>query len=311
MAAGPTDAAALIRNSLCAGTAAATATGLFNPLDTLRVRWQLSPVVVAQQHASAPAGGNSLLGFARGIVASEGLIAGLWRPGVVATMSSMATSCGIRMGCYPYLRDWAAGNSAKKTPTLMFGTGLFAGAMGYWVSCPFFQTKTRLQAATIIRGSGSTPLQTTGIVREMLAVWREGGAVSLFRGSGPLVVRGALLSAGQTLGYDGTKTALSQRSRIMRDGPALHALASVAAALLGTVLAAPADYVMTRYQAAAQAGRPFAGPASCLLAVLREDGAPALFRGWSPFFLRMAPAFVMFHPMYEQLRLLAGLSYMK
>eukprot|EP00442_Polarella_glacialis_P023722 CAMPEP_0115147192 /NCGR_PEP_ID=MMETSP0227-20121206/63156_1 /TAXON_ID=89957 /ORGANISM="Polarella glacialis, Strain CCMP 1383" /LENGTH=73 /DNA_ID=CAMNT_0002557037 /DNA_START=66 /DNA_END=283 /DNA_ORIENTATION=- len=38
----------LVRNSLCAGTAAAIATGLFNPLDTLRVRWQLAPVLAAQ-----------------------------------------------------------------------------------------------------------------------------------------------------------------------------------------------------------------------------------------------------------------------
>mmetsp|Transcript_4243 Transcript_4243/g.12054 ORF Transcript_4243/g.12054 Transcript_4243/m.12054 type:complete len:294 (+) Transcript_4243:69-950(+) len=293
MAVGDTE---LLRNSVCASVAAAATAGLFNPLDTLRVRWQLSPVLVAQPLAA----GASLPAFARGIVAAEGLVGGLWRPGFVATMSAMATSGGIRMGCYPHLRDWAGGGAAK-TPGLMFGTGLVAGAAGYWVSCPLFQAKTRLQALGT----------STGTTRELLALWREGGARGLFRGAGPLVARGALLGAGQSLGYDGTKTALSQRSRIMRDGPALHALASVAAALLGTVLAAPADYVMTRYQAAAQAGRPFAGPASCLLAVLREDGAPALFRGWSPFFLRMAPAFVMFHPMYEQLRLLAGLSYMK
>lgn len=31
-------------------------------------------------------------------------------------------------------------------PRLMFGTGLVAGAASYWVSCPFFQAKTRLQA---------------------------------------------------------------------------------------------------------------------------------------------------------------------
>ena len=35
---------------------------------------------------------------------------------------------------------------------------------------------------------------------------REGGVTALFRGSGALVVRGATLSAGQQLGYDGAKT---------------------------------------------------------------------------------------------------------
>lgn len=299
---------ALPRNMLCGGAAAAIATGTLNPLDTLRVRWQISPVAAAAGGAQVE---GSLLAYARGIVATEGFVRGLWAPGCTATMSSMGTSAGIRMGAYPFLRDWVAGGASQKTPALMFGTGLFAGAFGYWASCPFFQAKTRLQAAPVLRLSGALsaegPRTTLGTLK---SVWHEGGLKALYRGSTPLACRGACFGAGQMLGYDGTKTALSQRTNIMNDGPPLHFLASVVAALFATVLSAPADYVMTRYQTAFQIGKPYSNPAACVRDIVQKDGMSAFFRGWTPYFGRIAPALLIVHPLFEQFRLLLGLGYM-
>lgn len=294
----------LARNSVCAGTAAALATGAFNPLDTLRVRWQLNPIVSSPANVTSMEG--SLLGFAREVAAREGFVRGLWRPGVTATMFSMGTSCGVRMGCYPFLRDWVTGDAARKTPAVMFGTGLVAGGMGYWLSCPFFQAKTRLQTASML-----SPSNQAGLASQLREVFSSGGISALWRGASPLVVRGALFSAGQTLGYDGSKTVLSQRSQIMQDGPLLHALGSVVAAFFATVFSAPADFLMTRYQAAPQIGMSYKGPLDCMLHILRAEGPSAFYRGWLPYFGRITPVFLTFHPLFEQLRLIAGLSYFK
>jgi len=306
----------LLVNCLCAGTAAAVATGLFNPLDTLRVRWQMIPVVGASSvsgcavaSASLTASATSSIArFGGAIIAAEGLVAGLWRPGCAATMLSMATSCSVRMGSYPFVRDWVAGRQGK-TPTIMFGTGLVCGAVGYWVSCPFFQTKTQLQAASVWAAGGGShgPL---GVARHLAEIWGKGGAAALFRGSSALVVRGATLSAGQTLGYDGAKTALAQRNQIMQDGPALHVVGSVVASFFATVASAPADLVMTRYQAAPQVGMAYTGPLDCFGRVLREEGLRGFYRGWWPYFVRLSPVFIIFHPLFEQLRFVAGLNYM-
>jgi len=214
------------------------------------------------------------------------------------------------MGAYPYLRDWIAGDSTKKTPLLMFGTGLFAGGIGYWVSCPFFQAKTRLQVATLIRANSGSATTCKGILGELRFVWSEGGVRALFKGAGPLVVRGGLFSAGQTLGYDGAKTFLSQQNNYMKEGPALHVVGSVVAAFFATVLSAPADYVMTRYQSASQVGATYNGPTDCFLKIVREEGPLAFYRGWSPYFVRIVPVFLTFHPLFEQLRVLSGLNYM-
>lgn len=298
----------LLKNSLCAGIAAALATGTFNPLDTVGVRWQLTPALSGSTAAATPSSG-SLLSFARDIIAKEGFVTGLWRPGATATMLSMGTSCGVRMGCYPYLRDWVAGDPTRKTPTIMFATGLVAGGVGYWLSCPFFQAKTRLQTATMLlieKHAG-----TRGLAAQLHELRAAGGFASLWRGASPLVIRGALFSACQTFGYDGTKTALSQRRQLMQDGPALHAMSSMVAAFFATVFSAPADFLMTRYQAAPQMGISYKGPLDCLAQVLREEGPLAFYRGWLPYFGRIAPVFLTFHPSLEQLRVLAGLNYLK
>lgn len=298
----------LLRNCLAAGSAAAIATGTFNPMDTLRVRWQ----VIAMANGAAYAqevGAKSfpLLRYAKDIVAKEGLVSGLWRPGVTATMTSMFTATSIRMGSYPFLRDWVAGGS-QKTPVLMFGTGLIAGAVGYWASCPVFQAKTRLQAAIAITDVSTA---SSGMLRQLDSVVSEGGVSALWRGSTPLVVRGAFLGAGQSLGYDGTKTVLSQRNQIMDDGPILHVFSSVVASFLATTMAAPADYVMTRYQAAFQFGAPFQDPAACLRHILYHDGVAVLYRGWSLSFVRMTPVFMLFSTLWEQFRAGLGLGYLR
>mmetsp|Transcript_101139 Transcript_101139/g.218391 ORF Transcript_101139/g.218391 Transcript_101139/m.218391 type:complete len:98 (-) Transcript_101139:14-307(-) len=96
----------------------------------------------------------------------------------------------------------------------------------------------------------------------------------------------------------------------MEDGPALHVLGSVVAALFSTVLSAPADFVMTRYQVAAQVGAPYSGPLACAAEIVKKEGPAVFYRGWTPYFARIVPVFLTFHPLFEQLRKLSGMSYM-
>eukprot|EP00746_Dinoflagellata_sp_MGD_P001311 gnl/MRDRNA2_/MRDRNA2_102471_c0_seq1.p1 gnl/MRDRNA2_/MRDRNA2_102471_c0~~gnl/MRDRNA2_/MRDRNA2_102471_c0_seq1.p1 ORF type:complete len:304 (-),score=19.88 gnl/MRDRNA2_/MRDRNA2_102471_c0_seq1:80-991(-) len=295
----------IARNAISAGMTAATTASIFNPLDTLRVRWQLSPLVGGPM-AACPVAESSILGYTYRIVVQEGFVAGLWRPGVLATVLSISTSSSIRMGLYPYLRDMVVTDPKQKTAGAMFGAGLCAGSIAYFVSCPFFQTKTKMQAALLQPGS----MEPSCVKRCLQQTWHEGGTSALFRGSGPTVMRGALFTAGQTLGYDGTKTLLSQRHKIMKDGPALHFLGSIVAAFFATAFSAPADFVTTRYQAAPQIGMQYRNPVDCFKQIVMNDGVQVLFRGWLPNFVRIAPACVLFHPMYEQVRLFMGLKYL-
>ena len=89
----------MLTNMAASSICIAGAVIAFNPLDCLRVRWQVA--ASAQGLGQANAG---LVGYARAIVAKEGLAKGLWFPGVGSNALGAATGRGIGMGCYPAVR---------------------------------------------------------------------------------------------------------------------------------------------------------------------------------------------------------------
>lgn len=296
------------------GAVSASITLLTNPLDCLRVRWQLLP-------RAAPAPGG-LLGYARLVVAQEGLLRGLWRPGLGANLLAVFNCTGIRVGIYPTVRDTllaATGSSgAERDGGTMAAAGLLSGALSFFVAAPFFQAKTRLQAeagrvdaasgllATGAR-AGSRPAYPRGMADFFARCARDEGPAALLRGSEALVLRGSLLSMGHLAGYDSVKR-WAKAEGLMREGPALHASASLAGALLATTLAAPGDRVLTEYQTALDRGVHYRSALHCARALGAAEGPSGFLRGWWPLFLRIGPTFAGFGVGYEALRSLAGLD---
>ena len=140
-------------------------------------------------------------------------------------------------------------------------------------------------------------------------IWKEGGVAAMYRGAGALIVRGALMNAGNTLGYDFTKT-YNKKHQIVNEGPQLHVAASLAAALLSSTFSVPADFVMTRYQAASEMGKTYTSVVHCVKDLHSEVGLRGFFRGWTPLFTRVAPLYIVYLPAYEQFRKAAGLGYL-
>ena len=218
------------------------------------------------------------------------------------------------MGCYPAVRDWLIGvrgraNGEKDTLT-MFLAGLLSGGIGYGMSTPAWGVKTRLQASA----GRDPPLYRTG-AHGVVHIARTEGLRALYRGASALILRGALMNAGNTLGYDGAKT--FARARQWEESPVLHVGASIVAAFLSCTLSCPADLVMTRYQAAPVAGgdaaaRASRGVVAFASEMLREEGPAAFYRGWTALFVRVAPLYILYLPIYEQVRVrVFGLDYMR
>ena len=280
---------------------------MFNPLDTLRIRWQVS--------TTAQAEGN-IVNFARTVVRTEGLLRGLWIPGVVANSTSIAMSSGLRMGFYPLLRDWLDMTLAEggedgekgKSAVSMMVASFCAGGIGYWISTPTYQVKVRLQSQTeFVRNGGRAKYK--GLVHALSTIVREEGVGALYRGSGALLVRGALITLGQLTAYDLTKTR-AKNAGLLHDGPVLHLVASVVSAFFMATLSAPADILMTRYQTAPQSGITYRGLFHCATSMVKAEGPMVFYRGWSAFFIRLAPLNLVLFPLYEQLRRLFGLGYL-
>ena len=113
------------------------------------------------------------------------------------------------------------------------------------------------------------------------------------------------MNSGNTLGYDFAKT-YNRKHQVLSEGFALHVSASVFAAFLSTTFSIPADFVMTKYQTSTQ----YSSVLSLVADIFnRNDGGfRAFFRGWVPLFVRVAPVYIFYLPLYEQVRLLLGLG---
>jgi hypothetical protein len=194
-------------NLVASGISGGIGSALTNPLEVLKVRWQVTP---ANMRAS-----GDMMGFAKEIVRNEGAWRALGAPGLSANAVAIGVSAIGRVGLYPSLRDalvsMRGGDTAKPTPADMFASGLAAGAIGYFVATPVFAQKTVIQAeaglldpATGLLTTGArqgfAPAARAGWVKGMLDVAKVGGVGALYKGSGPLVARGATLSAGNQLG---------------------------------------------------------------------------------------------------------------
>jgi len=298
----------LTTNMLASTTCVGVAVFLFNPLDCLRIRWQ-----VQTQYPS-------MATHLKGVLRNEGLLRGLWLPGVLNNAVGGGLSRGIGIGCYPTIRDAITKLSGGETKSggSMFVAGLLAGGLGYGISTPFWVLKTKIQAGLEHKSSlkscggavaGAKPTVYPDSLRGLRMLWHEGRLPGLFRGTGALVVRGALMNAGNTLGYDFTKT-YNKKHHIVPEGPALHVVASLAAALLSSTFSVPADFVMTRYQASSEMGRNYKSVLHCVKDLHAEGGVRGFFRGWTPLFTRVAPLYILYLPAYEQFRKAMGLDYL-
>lgn len=177
----------LTLNFMAAGMAAALSSSMYNPLDCLKVRWQVTTTANAEA---------SLLSFGYKIVRTEGLVNGLWKPGLGAQAWGMGLSSGIRFGCYEPFRNALVGDDGEKSYEHMLWAGLAAGSIGYVVTTPFHLLKTTMQAQL---ESPKGPY-ITDFVTGMQRIVQEQGFASLYRGAIPLSSRGALFTAGQLMG---------------------------------------------------------------------------------------------------------------
>lgn len=272
---------------LCAGTAASISSFLYNPLDCLRIRWQVAP------HAADTSGG--LLQYGSQIVRSEGLVAGLWRPGLAANVSGMFFSAAIRFSSYEHVRDGFVsqysvdGSETSKHGGHMVAAGLLCGAFAYFITAPFHLVKTLRQAE-----KGRPGMDVWGKMSE---------ANNVLKGAAPVSLRGALFTAGQMIGYDGLKTAAKARG--FEDGPYLHLVSSIAASFGASFLSAPADLVVARYMATK-----YDGLLVCVKDIHDERGVKGFWRGWSVSFLRLTPVMITYSTLYEQFRQNMGLGYL-
>lgn len=304
-----------------AGVSNAVAASCTNPVDVIKVRMQL-----AGMPSYNLTGGSQMLGVlgtAKCLLRQEGL--GGAYLGLTPSILRELSYSGLRMGLYEHVREQLASSfhtrrqgsslegqtlAPKQSPLFVkVLAGAITGAFGAALANPLDLIKVRMQGA-------SGHYHRKNFLRTASDICNEGGGVvgGLWRGAGATVQRAALLTAAQVPSYDHSKHYFLD-SNTLQEGYFCHFVCSMMAGVVAAAVTSPVDLAKSRLMSQpvdpnTGLGTLYSGTFDCLLKTLRSDGFMALFRGFNMQWLRLGPHTTISLMCFEQLRHLAGFSYL-
>ncbi|XP_054284363.1 mitochondrial uncoupling protein 4 isoform X2 [Macrosteles quadrilineatus] len=283
--------------------AASIAEMLTYPLDLTKTRLQIQGEKAANNGASRAAY-RGMLKTALGIAREEGTT-NLWR-GVTPAIYRHVVYSGIRIVAYERIRD----NVLKKNSNGTFPiwksaiAGVTSGALAQFIASPTDLIKVQIQMEGKRRLMGKPP-RVHGMVDAFQKIVSVGGVRGLWKGSIPNMQRAALVNLGDLTTYDTAKQFILSHTSLP-DSHLVHMLSSACAGLVAATMGTPADVVKTRImnQPTDANGRGLLYRSSwdCLLKTVHNEGALALYKGFLPVWIRMAPWSLTFWLSFEQIR---------
>ncbi|KAJ2784413.1 hypothetical protein H4R18_001123 [Coemansia javaensis] len=275
--------------SYLGGFAACGANFFTHPLDLLKVRLQTVK-------GSPGAGGGRLAHVVGSIYSQQGVL-GFYN-GISAAVLRQMTYSMARFATY----DWMKKALTKEDGTLPFyrmaTAGVTAGAVGGVCGTPADIVLVRLQNDGALAPEKRRNYKNAfdGLFR----IAREDGVGGLFKGVVPNVSRAILMTGAQLCSYDAFKELLLA-TPYFREGLLVQFTASLMSGFVSTTITSPFDVVKTRVMNAGPAS-PYRNLAHALVLIVREEGVPALYKGWTPSFVRMAPQTILTFIFLEQFR---------
>ncbi|KAI5123802.1 hypothetical protein M0805_009097 [Coniferiporia weirii] len=280
------------------GLAGAMEALVCQPLDTIKVRMQLSK--------SGLAPGTKPRGFiATGaqIVQRETPLA-LYK-GLGAVLSGIVPKMSIRFASFETYKRWLADPETGKTGTSrIFLAGLGAGTTeAVAVVCPMEVVKIRLQAQS---HSLADPLETPRYRNAGHAVYtivREEGIATLYRGVSLTALRQATNQGANFTAYQELKKFAQSKQPELTELPSWQTMfIGLISGAMGPFSNAPIDTIKTRLQKTSYP--PGTSAASKIMQIAREmfrqEGARAFYKGITPRVLRVAPGQAVVFPVYEK-----------
>lgn len=223
----------------------------------------------------------------------SGLSAGLFR---------QLTYTTTRLGVYNVAMATLTPSDGSPLPfAKKAAAGMIAGACGAVVGTPAEVALVRMTA------DGRLPVAErrgySSVFDALGRVVREEGVTTLWRGTLPTVGRAAVLNVAQLSTYSQAKEAILGTG-LVDDHIGAHTLASCVSGFIATAASIPLDSAKTRVQNMKVInGVPeYAGMADALVSVARKEGVTALWKGFTPYFLRLGPHTVLTFVALEQMK---------
>lgn len=265
------------------GIAGMTATAVIQPVDMVKVRLQLA----GEGIKTGPK--PTALSVAKNVIASgkvldlyTGLSAGLLRQAVyttarigffdtfLKTLETRADTTGSKVG----FKERAA-------------AGLAAGGLAAMLGNPADLALIRMQS------DGLKPLAERANYRSvadaLMRISKAEGVTALWAGAYPTVARAMALNFGQLAFFSEAKTYLKKTEL---SSTTQTITASAIAGFFASFFSLPFDFVKTRLQKqtkSASGVKQYNGMIDCVTKVVREEGPLRFYRGFSTYYIRIAP----------------------
>lgn len=239
----------------------------------------------------------------RAVAANEG-VSGLYR-GLSAGLFRQLTYTTARLGMFGVIKDVLSPDGSPLPFYQKAAAGMVAGGVGAVVGNPAEVALVRMTA------DGRLPPAErrgyTSVFNALGRVAREEGLATLWRGTMPTVGRAMVLNVAQLATYDQAKEKIIA-SGVVGDGFGAYTLASAVSAVVSTTASIPLDSAKTRVQNMRVVnGVPeYSGMLDALRQTAAKDGVLSLWRGFTPYFLRLGPHTLLTFLMLEQLKATYG-----
>lgn len=265
-----------------AGIAGCGATTCVHPLDVVRVNLQVdatsgkSPVYNGTFHCIQT-------------VARTGGIRSLYS-GLTAGIFRQITYGMPRMAMYPILMDFVKTKAGLKpgetlSLPLKFLCGATSGGTAALLGVPSEVSLVRMAADAKLDMKDPARRNYSGIFDALGRITREEGVAKLWEGAGATIARAVMINAGQLAVYSEAKEVLG--SQLQLEGLVLQFSSSLVSATVAVALSCPADVLKSRLQNM----RPgqFRGVMDCASQLVKNEGVLALWKGYTPAVIKLAP----------------------
>jgi solute carrier family 25 uncoupling protein 27 len=287
-------------------SAAMVAETVTYPLDITKTRLQTHavPGIIKKQ--------SGMLRVTYNIAKHEGLLS-LWQ-GIAPAIYRHYVYTGIRMGVYEVMRStWKDPDIKEFAIWKSMISGAFSGAIAQFVASPADLIKVQMQMEGL-RKLQNLPPRFKSTWHACKILYRSNGIRGLWIGWIPNCQRAALLNMADLATYDRTKHWLLHNTN-MKDDFLTHGVSSACSGLAAAIASTPSDVVKTRIMDQLrhmhdhkhnESTRIYKGSFDCLMHIIRTEGFWALYRGFLPTYIRMAPWSLTFWISYEKIRYLTG-----
>lgn len=249
-----------------------------HPLDTIKVRLQTMPKVVANQ---APLY-EGTWDCARKTVQREGL-KGLYK-GMTAPLAGVAPIFALSFFGFGVGKRLIQRNDEELSLPQLFSAGAFSGVFTTSIMAPGERIKCLLQIQ-----QGHEKPKYSGPTDVVKKLYREGGMRSIYKGTVATLLRDIPASGMYFMTYEYLQKVLKKVGGESTEMGLLKTIfAGGMAGIFNWAVGMPADVIKSRLQTAPEGT--YRGVGHAFSVLLREEGPAALYKGVTPVMLRAFPA---------------------